>query len=72
MKKDKKLLNQINISLTDDDYDVIKTIAFLEQRSISEVARLILVDNAWALYRQRYSHFEKAHFIPGVLPGDDK
>ena len=68
---DQKKNKQVNISLDDDDYALIKTIAFLERRSVSDIARLILIDNAKKLYNDKYVSFKPAHFIPGVLPGDD-
>lgn len=69
--KDDKYKKQVNIALDDNDYVLLKTIALLERRSISEIARLILIDNAKKLYSDKYVNFKPAHFIPGVLPGDD-
>lgn len=60
MKKD----NHILINLSDDDYILIKTIATLERRSISEISRLILIDNAKKLYNQKYAIMQPAVFIP--------
>lgn len=68
---DQKKNKQVNISLDDDDYILLKTIAMLERRNISDIARLILIDNARLLYNQKYVSIKPAHFIPGVLPGDD-
>ena len=62
---DQKKLKQVNISLTEDDYLILKTIALYERRSISDIARLILVDNALLLFKEKYNNdFKKAHFIP--------
>ena len=69
--KDDKYKKQVNIALDDNDYVLLKTIALLERRSISEIARLILIDNAKKLYSDKYVNFKPAYFIPGVLPGDD-
>ena len=60
MKKD----NHILINLSDSDYALIKTIATLERRSISEIARLILIDNASKLYYDKYATMKPAYFIP--------
>lgn len=61
---DQKKNKQVNISLDDSDYALIKTIAFLERRNISDIARLILIDNARLLYNQKYSDIKPAYFIP--------
>lgn len=55
--------NQINISLSDYEYSVIKTIAYHERRTLADVARLILIDNANELIK-KYNQYEIAHFIP--------
>lgn len=68
---DQKKNKQVNISLDDDDYILLKTIAMLERRSISDIARLILIDNARLLYNERYVSIKPAYFIPGMLPGND-
>ena len=61
---DQKKNKQVNISLDDSDYALIKTIAYLERRSISDIARLILIDNARLLYNQKYNNIKPAYFIP--------
>ena len=62
----------ILINLTDAEYSMIQRIAEAERRSIAEVTRLILIDNASVLYNSYYtsSDFKKAVFIPPYKDGD--
>ena len=61
---DNKKVYQINISLNSSEYNLIKTLAFLERRSVAEIARLILIDNALQLHKTKYCNYQKAVFIP--------
>ena len=48
-----KKLKQINISLTEEEYNMIQNIANAERRTIADVSRLILVDNAIIIFLQK-------------------
>ena len=66
-----KKVYQINISLCEDDYLIIKSLALYDRRTISDIARLILIDNAKILYNHNCVKITPAKFTPGRLPGDD-
>ena len=48
-----KKLKQINISLTEEEYNMIQNIANAERRTVADVSRLILVDNAITIFLQK-------------------
>jgi len=61
-----KKSNHITINLNDNEYSLIKKLAALERRSISELCYLILIDNANLLFLDKQSkpEFKPAVFIP--------
>lgn len=66
MKKDKK----ISINLTQEQYQLIEWLARETRRSISEVAALILIDNAQLLFNEMQvpGKWYKPQFIPHNKP----
>ena len=55
MKKEKKnnmakRTKKVSINLTEEEYQLLEKLALHERRSISELAALIVVDNALLLY----------------------
>lgn len=61
-----KRKNHITINLNDDEYNLIKKLAAADRRSVSDIAYLILIDNALLLYqsKQGNAEFKPAQFIP--------
>ena len=62
MKKNKHIL----INLTENDYNIINTLARLLRRSVTELASLILIDNANRLFIEYHANdnLKPARFIP--------
>ena len=62
MKKDKHIL----INLTENDYNVINTLARLLRRSVTELASMILIDNANKLFLEYHykDNLKPVKFIP--------
>jgi uncharacterized protein (DUF1778 family) len=60
-----KRKNHITINLNDDEYNLIKKLAAADRRSVSDIAYLILIDNAMQLYQSKQSaEIKPAYFIP--------
>ncbi len=61
-----KKTEHITINLTVEEYDYIKALAKIERRSITEIAKLILVDNAIKLFLDIHTNndFKPAKYIP--------
>ena len=57
--------NKVSINLTQEQYDLLKALANLERRSVSELAALIVIDNSQALFlkRQEKGKMTQARFI---------
>ena len=62
MKKDKHIL----INLTENDYNIINTLARLLRRSVTELASMILIDNANKLFLEYHykDNLKPVKFIP--------
>lgn len=63
MKTTNKKDNHILLNLTDAEYLIIKKLAEWDRRSVSELARLILCDNAKQIFLDRQTNkdnFQKA------------
>ena len=65
MKKvaDSKKRFQVNVALNNYEYMLIKTIAEKTRRSVADVARLILIDNAEIIVKS-YATIKPAKFTP--------
>lgn len=61
-----KRTKKISINLTEDEFNLLATLARVERRSISELAALIIVDTSQQLYFEKYGkgNLEVAHFYP--------
>ena len=64
MKTTSKKTQKISINLTQEQYDIIKALATMERRNISELCALIVVDNSQALFleHQQRGEMEIARF----------
>ena len=45
-----KRTNKVSINLTQEQFDILRTLANLERRTISELAALIVSDVSWSLF----------------------
>ena len=65
-----KRTKKISVNLTEDQYQLIDWIARETRRSISEVAALILIDNAQLLFNemQVQGEWERPQFTPHNKP----
>lgn len=61
-----KRTKKISINLTEEEYDLVQWLATQERRSISELAALILMDNAQLLFNEKQpsSKWEIPSYIP--------
>ena len=64
MKTTSKKTQKISINLTQEQYDIVKALATMERRNISELCALIVVDNSQALFleHQQRGEMEIARF----------
>ena len=61
-----KRTKKISLNLTEEQYNLIQWLATKERRSVSELAFLILIDNAAQLFAQRQEkgEWETPTFCP--------
>lgn len=61
-----KRTNKVSINLTQEQYDILRTLADLERRTISELAALIVSDVSLSLFleRQQQGEMQQARFVP--------
>lgn len=61
-----KRTKKISINLTEEEYNLIQWLATKERRSISELAALILMDNAQLLFNEKQpsAKWETPTFVP--------
>ena len=57
---------KISINITQDEYKILEWLASHERRSISELAALIVVDNAYQLFNEKQPKGEWS--IPTFIP----
>ena len=61
-----KRTNKVSINLTQEQIDILRTLANLERRTISELAALIVSDVSLSLFleRQQQGEMQQARFVP--------
>ena len=61
-----KRTNKVSINLTQEQFDILRTLANIERRSISELAALIVSDVSRELFleKQQQGKMQQARFVP--------
>ena len=60
-----KRTNKVSINLTQEQFDILRTLANIERRTISELAALIVSDVSRELFleKQQQGKMQKARFV---------